>query len=307
MRAKIAISRLAVTAKLERLDPRWTALNEGFENLTVTYPDVMTQLSGGHSICGWMSGIRSYANFMGVQHIGVDMDTEDSRSTIAALSAHPLVQAYGGLIYTTFSHTQHAPRARVVFYLNEFITNPDAAKSIMRFITAQFDGADEAVAEPTRFFYGNPQGEFEYIGRTLDLDIVRVLYQRAQRLAAPKKNAQTSTRQDSKLPNNIIKMPLRLTGDKESEYQRTITALRSFSPWSIDYNTWIGLIAAMKREFGDRAKAEVIEWAQGKPGEVEREWDRNTKTNRPGAVMQINTVFFLSERFGSNARKAAGD
>ena len=60
----------------------------------------------------------------------------------------------------------------------------------------------------------------------------------------------------------------------------------------MDYNRWIGIIAAMRDKFGDTALPTVEQWAKGKPGEVEREWSRVKSGS--GKKMDIGTIFYLA-------------
>jgi len=58
-------------------------------------------------------------------------------------------------------------------------------------------------------------------------------------------------------------------------------------------NRWIGIIAAMKREFGDAALPVVERWAQGRHGEVALEWKRLRINHRK--AMRLGTIFHLAK------------
>jgi len=90
----------------------------------------------------------------------------------------------------------------------------------------------------------------------------------------------------------IIKMPVYRTDSADDDFEKVKEALAAMSPWDMDYSRWIGMIAALKREFGDSARELAIAWAQGKPGEVEREWDR-LKVDR-AKQMSLGTIFYMA-------------
>ena len=48
----------------------------------------------------------------------------------------------------------------------------------------------------------------------------------------------------------------------------------------------------MKREFGEAAYPIVEQWAQGKPGEVRREWDRVREAS--SKQMHMGTIYYLA-------------
>lgn len=109
----------------------------------------------GHVIAPVLDGWRSYDHFVSGQFIGIDIDTENKQAAISTLVDHDLVQMYGALIYSTPSSTPTAPRSRVVFLLDEPITDPYRYKAAIRTLSRYFPGYDKSSAEPTRTFFGN--------------------------------------------------------------------------------------------------------------------------------------------------------
>lgn len=59
-------------------------------------------------------------------------------------------------IYTTFSHTEHNHKFRVVFKLNEILTNYNTYESIIKYLISKY-GADEQCKDGSRLFYGGNQ------------------------------------------------------------------------------------------------------------------------------------------------------
>ncbi len=154
-RYRIAFSTMALTGKLPQGDRRWAEFNDSFENLTLAPVEIANSIYRGYSFTTWHDGRRSIEHFTCGQHIGVDLDTGDERSTFDALMAHEWVRMYASIIYTTPSHTPEAPRARVLFLLDKPIDSATGYSEAAKFVISQFDGADVACSDASRFFYGS--------------------------------------------------------------------------------------------------------------------------------------------------------
>lgn len=151
---KIAINRQRFVEKPGQ-DMLWETFNSNFFNMEVDVLRLCNAIYLGHAYCPWMDGKRKVENFQLAQHIAIDMDCGDERATLDSLIQHPLVVAYGGIVHETPSHKPDAPRARVIFILDEPITNADGYKAAIQVVTDLFDGSDPACVDAARFFYGN--------------------------------------------------------------------------------------------------------------------------------------------------------
>lgn len=150
---RIAINRMA-TGKLPQGDPRWATFNDSFVNLDKELIDIANDIYLGHAYTTWHKGRRSIDNFILAEHIAIDMDSGDKRSSFDTLLKHDIVRMYASLMHTTPSHNADAPRARVLFLLDEPITDPMGYQAAAKFLVSQFDGADEHCTDASRFFYG---------------------------------------------------------------------------------------------------------------------------------------------------------
>lgn len=285
MKHRIAFNRMALPGKLPPGDPRWREFTDSWDNLTLEPLDIANFVYQGYAFTTWHNGPRKLDNFICGQHIAVDMDTEDERSSFAALEAHPWVRMYGALLYTTPTHSADRPRARVLFLLDSIINNADAYSEAARFVTAQFDGADEGVHDASRFFYGSRNCELHLPGNVLPLAHLRRFYRKDRAQHAPVRP-----------PTPIVNLPEereRRAGQQGlTDLEKARAALLKVNPWGMDYLRWIGVLAALRREFGDAALPLAVEWAQGKPGEVERKWpgldtEHSTQTT-------LGTVYYMA-------------
>lgn len=201
MTVKVAIHDVAFIAKPDKEpDFDWAHFNSSFTNVEVEPLDFINAIYCGRAYCPWMTGPRKVDNFLLAQHIAVDMDCGDERATLEVLQQHPLVQAYGAIIHQTPSHTDAAPRARVIFLLDQPITAAEGYKAAVQTVTSLFAGADLACVDAARFFFGN--GKLGFYGDIdgiwfapdplLPVAEVRRLYQlrrQTQQQVAPKPGA----------------------------------------------------------------------------------------------------------------------
>ena len=154
MKCDISINSHALKHKIPPGDPLWGKYNDSFESMQLDIMELANYIYLGHAYAGCHAGRRSIENFIRSGFIAVDMDSGDERSAIDTLAQHDLVKMYGALIHTTPSHTLDAPRARVVFVLDGPITDAAGYQAAAKFLVAQFDGADQACTDASRFFYG---------------------------------------------------------------------------------------------------------------------------------------------------------
>lgn len=161
---KIGISTLALAGKLPQGDPRWAALNDSFVNRELEAIEFIDAIYQGHSYSAWFSGRRKADHFVCAQHIAVDLDTKDARSTLDAVERNYFFRLYGSIIHETPSHTDESPKCRAIFLIDEPIQTAAGYRVALETVYQFFDGADIACIDPARFFYGNallqhrPQG-----------------------------------------------------------------------------------------------------------------------------------------------------
>lgn len=201
MAYKIAISSIALKGKIPAGDKRWGQFNDSFQNLELETIDIANAVYTGRSFTTWHNGRRSLDNFVLGQHLAVDMDSGDERSSFDALMNHSFVQMYASLIYTTPSHTAEQPRARVLFMLDEPITDKDAYQAAAKFLCSLFDGCDSACTDASRFFYGSLNCDLRIVDKVLPLGHLRMHFKRWQKLHPQMPVSQQPTKEPSS-PND---------------------------------------------------------------------------------------------------------
>lgn len=253
---KIAFNKMA-TGKLPQGDSRWGEFNDSFVNREMDVVDICNEIYTGHAYTTWHNGRRKTENFVAGQHIAIDMDTEDKRSSIDTLRNHELVKLYGGIIHTTPSHTEQAPRSRVIFLLDEPIPTAAGYTAATTFLMSQFDGNDTVCKDAVRFFYGAKDCDLWFDEAVFPLEHLRTYYRKwakTEAKAAPRHR------------------PMRAPANPQTDVEKVQEALTKIDPWRIDYSEWIAVLAALHDSLGDSALPLAEQWAQGKEREVERKW-----------------------------------
>lgn len=278
---RIAISRFALTQKIPPGDPFWNTFNGSFTNRQLTAIDLANSIYAGHPFTTWhKDGWRKTANYQCGQHIGLDMDTEDARSSLPELKRDSFVAKYASMIYTTPSHTQEKPRSRIVFLLDTPIMQAVNYSLAAQALLWLFGTADRQCKDPVRFFYGSQSCEIEYLENVLPLDKVKEL------IAKYRESGQRELRRQS----------THITGT--TDQQDVTAALERIPPWHIDYDEWVRVLMALHAEYGDGGLTMAEQWAQGAPGEVERKWKSFHSHGNGNSPVTIASLFDLAKRFG---------
>lgn len=187
MNYRIAINEIALTGKLPPGDSRWARFNDSFVNREIESLDIANAVYVGYSYAAWHNGRRKDENFICGQHIAVDMESHDERSSIPYLMSMEFVRAYGSVIHTTPSHKPDDPRARVIFLLDQPITDAAAYEAAIAFVYGLFPGSDTACIDSSRFFYGAKDCHVEWLDNVLPLGHLRSFYARwGDRIATPR-------------------------------------------------------------------------------------------------------------------------
>lgn len=292
---KVAINRQRFVEKPEQ--PNWETLNTSFVNAEVDIMRFVNAIFRGHPFCPWVDGKRHVDNFILGQHIGIDIDTGDQRAEIDKLAQHPLVTAYGAIIYETPSSTPQAPRARVIFILDQPITDADGYKAAIQVVTELFEGADLACVDAVRFFYGN--GKLREMGKVdgVWFHPEACLPLTELRRFARIRNEKLRHESERKQAQWVQRAPAANGNAPPNTDQMTLNELRdrldTVDPYAMGYETWLKMVAAIRHVYGDAAFDMVKRWSDT-PGEkplTESKWnslrDGHSKPAGYGTIVQI--------------------
>lgn len=273
--------------KLPPGDPRWPTFNGSFRNVEMPAVNVAAMLYDGHPITVQLKAPwRTTANYLYGQHLGIDFDTEDQRSTLTTLQKDPFISRYGSILYTTPSHTPDKPRARAIFLVDipiHHAANYTLAASALLWV---FGSADRQCKDAVRFFYGGRPGacEMEFIGNVLPQAIIKDMIRRYQA---------TGRREHKRIMATSYSAP---------NQQRVADALGHIDPWAIEYDQWLSILMAIHSEFpGDDGLSMADSWAQGKGNEVEQKWRSFQPAGNTAGRVGIGTLFAIAREKGWQA------
>lgn len=289
MKYKIAFSTMAPTAKIPPGDPIWQQFNGSFRNQELDQVGILDLIYHGHPFTTWhKDNWRHSKNYLCGQHIGLDHDSEDERSTLPHLLKDPFIKKYAALVYTTPSHTPEAPRARVVFLLDTPIMQAKNYASAASALLWLFGSADRQCKDAARFFYGSHNCDMEWLGQTLPLEKLKTIMQQYQ--ASGQLAKRIATAKDYK---------------PTADQQEVADALKSIPPWGIEYDEWLKILMGIHQAFGDAGLGLAESWAQGLDGEVTRKWRSFKQNGNPEGIVTLNTVFRMARDRGWKGMLAA--
>ncbi len=274
-----------VEQKIPPQDPQWRTFNGAFRSREMTQLEIATCIYDGHAIttcCNppW----RKAENYELGQHLGLDFDTEDERSTFHHLLKDPFIKEHASILYTTPSHTPAKPRARVLFMLDEPIHQAQNYAMAASALLNLFGTADRQCKDPVRFFYGcKPAvGDIELLHNELPLAMIKDLVQRYKDLQAARKQPKRE----------------RLSKRGSTDESRIRDALDHLNPWAIDYDEWVSVLMALHSELGQSGLTLAESWAAGQPGEVEHKWRSFDANGNVSGKVTIGTLFALAKERG---------
>ena len=286
---RVAISRFQLTQKIPYGDPFWSKFNASFDNRDVTAGELMSAVYLGHAFTTWHAHHwRTSQNYEVGQHLALDFDSDDQRSTLGALAQDPFIKKYGSFVYTTPSHTPEKPRARAVFLLDTPIMQAKNYALAAQALLWVFGSADRQCKDAARFFYGSKGCEIEYLENILPLAVVKNLIAKYQETGLIHK-----------------RQALRKRDDTPPELQEIEQVLDLIDPWGIDYGDWVRCLMALHSEYGDAALGLAERWGKGEGDEIAKKW-RSFHGNGNGAGrVTIATIYDIAKRFGWQYQKAA--
>jgi hypothetical protein len=278
MSYKIAFSKMRFETKIADGDwDTWTKYTGSFENLELDPVGIMDKIYMGHPFCTWHKNKwRKGENYLLGQHLCLDFDTEDERSTLTTLAKDVFIQKYAFLIYTSPSHKPEAPRSRVVFLLDTPIQqakNYTAAAAALFFM---YGSADSNGKDACRPWYGSVNCDMDVIGKELPLDKVKEIIAQY------------------KIYGDLTKKNVSRSFTPSADQTEVSSALSKIPAWGIDYNEWVKVLMGIHSAFGDQGLPLAESWAEGKDKEVQDRWRSFRSQGNGSGKVTINTVFKMA-------------
>lgn len=144
--------------------------NGTFENVELFPSQLLDKIKEGYAYTPQHKRYRHSDNFIVAQHIALDLDTKDQRSTFEYLMEDEFIRNNATFMHTTPSHTEAEPKCRVVFILDRPIYDKDKYAELTTALVEQYSVADGQCKDPGRFFWGAKGCDTKWIGNSLSLE-----------------------------------------------------------------------------------------------------------------------------------------
>jgi hypothetical protein len=175
-RFSVGICRLYPGVKLPHRDPRWGEHTHGFNAETHTLETFAEAMAvHGYAFSAVMrEGYRKNENFVSSSVLALDFDTEDPRSALETLASNSFIQGHAAFLCETPSSLPGRPRSRVVFVLDQPITDAGQYVEAAKALIWRYGGTADDTGDAARFFYGRPNAPRKVLGNVLFNDILQV-------------------------------------------------------------------------------------------------------------------------------------
>ena len=193
-----------------------------FEPMDISSEELAEYINQGFAFCSqFKDGVRKSANFTASGFLAVDID---HGLTIEIAQADPYFQKYASILYTTPNHTEEKHRFRIVFELEEPITDRDRMQLALTSLIRRF-GADGSCKDACRIFFGSSGSKPVIVGNRLPSTEVDVLIIRAHELQAGVESIGSDGKQRTAAVHSRIDIPRDTVVQTESGQWMPLTAL----------------------------------------------------------------------------------
>lgn len=300
-------------------DWNWETLATQYQDREGTIQDVISDVASGYALLGGLLGgqRRSKANVIGSEWLLLDIDNSDTlkdengkpvlgddgkaikvyshQLTLDEAIAHPFVQQYCSLIYTTASHEEDWHRFRLVFLLPEYVESTEAVEAMVRLLMEHFPH-DPSCKDASRVFYGSTQATFPHVNPNnclpadwLNRAIALAKEEKARRqaqlaeLAAKREQFQQVTEEEGWNTDELIRQALSKTPPR--------------SPGSGNYDECRQVLMALVDYYGPVEGAAIAEqWSPSIPGNTWNIAQKVRSFRRDGIT--IGTLFKIAQGHG---------
>lgn len=167
---------------------------------------------------------RDHGSFISSQIVGIDIDETDV--PFEAIADDPWLKQYASFAYTTASHTDEAPRYRIMIVLQKPITVIDEYKALVSSLIDKYD-ADQQAKDAVRIWYGSANAKTIVWGNILPEKVVHSIVRQAEELKAEERSYKTFSK--SGLTIDDVREMLKVIPPQQAhiEWKKIIAAVAS--------------------------------------------------------------------------------
>ena len=145
---------------------------EGFKNEELISAEIIEHIKKGYPFTAhFADGYRRTENFVCSDFIAADID---SGLTIQEALDSAFIKNFAAFVYTTPSHSDDYPRFRIVFLLEDTITDPNEWKNALLGLAVMLE-SDQSIKDAGRLFFGSKGCRVFKVGKILPKDELKTL------------------------------------------------------------------------------------------------------------------------------------
>jgi phage/plasmid-associated DNA primase len=305
----------------EGRDKNWDyeILAAQYKDKTGNLEDVITHVKAGHALCaGLLGGARRLKeNIIGSEWLLLDIDNsamllgedgkpvkdENGKSikiyrhqlTLNEAIAHPFIQQYCSLIYTTASHSSDWNKFRLIFLLPYYVEGVEVIEEMVKAVMGVFPH-DPSCKDASRVFYGSTQAEFPLINP--DASLPATWLEKAIFDAKVTKHEKEIARKQAALKAIEMRQVILKQGwDLDTLIQGALSFIPPREPGSGNYEECFQVLAGLVSHYGEiDGLAVAQQWSPSIPGTT---WNLEQKVRslkREGYT--IATIFYIAKTYG---------
>ncbi|VVG72075.1 hypothetical protein PAP18089_03067 [Pandoraea apista] len=166
-----------ISVNTQVINKNKTGIAQAWNTVDFSIDDLVNHVREGHAFSYvYRDSKRHSDNFERADYLMVDIDHKEGKPSLQIDDARDsaFVKQYGGVIYTTCSHTDDKHHFRIVFELEEPILDPLALMEASNGLIQKFQ-ADEACKDAARISFGNSNAKVWVLGNKLPATVVTEL------------------------------------------------------------------------------------------------------------------------------------
>lgn len=261
-------------------------LTHGWLSANVTPSQLVQHIEAGKpfAIAHYKDGHRLAANFIASDLIALDIDGNDgtplTTQEYERLLQDPFITQYAFAVVQSASSQPNAYKARILFRLDETITDPAHYKQLVEALMARVNWADPACKDAARFFFGGQPGRKADF---LDLNNILETYFLEDYIAEKASEPAKPTESKPFMPR---------LGDSPTEERALVEQALAYLPdTALAYDEWLSVLMALS----------TLPYGL----ELAEQWTSDTQMGLPakfasftqGAVT-LGTLFHLAQQYG---------
>jgi hypothetical protein len=265
-------------------------VTHGWEVVSLTTRDLISHIEAGKpfAVGLYRNNHRSQENFIASELVALDIDSNVDRpltkEEYLTLLQDPFIQTYACAVIQSSSSQEGAYKARVLFRLDQPITELAAFRRLMGALMQLFPIADKACKDGARFFWGGKPGRLaDFVAEDNRLPITLL-----EEEATAQESAKTQARAKTQATAKAFRPRL---GEGHNERELVEIALSYLPDGALAYDEWLSVLMALSTvPYG-------LELAQQWTSDTQMRLEQRFASFKTPSIT-LGTLFHLAQGYG---------